>query len=118
VRSTSRPLPEQARSREALRFSADTHSTVAGRTFRYSETGPEGLCGGKKVIIVSTAGGLHVGQPTSVGHEDLIKVLFGFIGVTDLQFVFAHGLAYGDEPRANAMASARKHISEALFATA
>ncbi|MGV8861843.1 MAG: FMN-dependent NADH-azoreductase [Pseudomonas sp.] len=92
--------------------------TVAGRTFRYSETGPEGLCGGKKVIIVSTAGGLHVGQPTSVGHEDLLKVLFGFIGVTDLQFVFAHGLAYGDEPRANAMASARKHISEALFATA
>ena len=57
-------------------------------------------------------------QPTSVGHEDLLKVLFGFIGVTDLQFAFAHGLAYGDEPRANAMASARKHISEALFATA
>lgn len=91
---------------------------VAGRTFRYSETGPEGLCGGKKVIIVSTAGGLHVGQPTSVGHEDLLKVLFGFIGVTDLQFVFAHGLAYGDEPRANAMASARKYINEALFVTA
>lgn len=92
--------------------------TVAGRTFRYSETGPEGLCGGKKVIIVSTAGGLHVGQPTSVGHEDLLKVLFGFIGVTDLQFVFAHGLAYGDEPRANAMIAAQKHISEGLFATA
>lgn len=92
--------------------------TVAGRTFRYSETGPEGLCGGKKVIIVSTAGGLHAGQPTSVGHEDLLKVLFGFIGVTDLQFVFAHGLAYGDEPRANAMTAAQKLISEELFATA
>jgi FMN-dependent NADH-azoreductase len=92
--------------------------TVAGRTFRYNETGPEGLCGGKKVIIVSTAGGLHVGQPTSVGHEDLLKVLFGFIGVTDLQFVFAHGLAYGDEPRANAMTAAQKLISEELFATA
>jgi FMN-dependent NADH-azoreductase len=89
--------------------------TVAGRTFRYTETGPEGLCKGKKVIIVSTAGGLHVGQPTSVGHEDLLKVLFGFIGVTDLQFVFAHGLAYGDEPRANALTAAQKQIDEALF---
>jgi len=90
--------------------------TVAGRTFRYTETGPEGLCKGKKVIIVSTAGGLHVGQPTSVGHEDLLKVLFGFIGVTDLQFVFAHGLAYGDEPRANALIAAQKQIDETLFA--
>ena len=89
--------------------------SVAGRTFRYTEAGPEGLCGGKKVIIVSTAGGLHVGQPTSVGHEDFLKVLFGFIGVTDLQFVFAHGLAYGEEPRANALAAAQKRIAEELF---
>lgn len=92
--------------------------SVAGSTFRYTEAGPEGLCGGKKVIIVSTAGGLHVGQPTSVGHEDFLKVLFGFIGVTDLQFVFAHGLAYGDEPRANAMTAAQKLIAEELFAAA
>lgn len=35
---------------------------VAGQTFRYTEAGPEGLCGNKKVIIVSTSGGLHVGQ--------------------------------------------------------
>ena len=89
--------------------------TVAGRTFRYTEAGAEGLCGGKQVIIVSTAGGLHVGQPSSVGHEDFLKVLFGFIGVTDLKFVFAHGLAYGDEPRANAMTAAQKQIAEELF---
>ncbi|WP_341519975.1 FMN-dependent NADH-azoreductase [Pseudomonas sp. G.S.17] len=92
--------------------------SVAGRTFRYSEAGPEGLCGGKQVIIVSTAGGLHVGQPSSVGHEDFLRLLFGFIGVTDLKFVFAHGLAYGDEPRANAISSAQKLIAEELFAVA
>jgi FMN-dependent NADH-azoreductase len=68
------------------------------------------------VIVVSTAGGLHSGQPTSAGHDDLLKVLFGFIGVTDLQFVHAQGLAYGDEPRANAMSAAKKHIEETLFA--
>ena len=90
--------------------------TVAGRTFRYTESGPEGLCNGKKVIIVSTSGGIHSGQPSSVGHHDLLTLLFGFLGVTDLQFVTAEGLAYGEEPRANAMAAAEKHIEEALFA--
>lgn len=89
---------------------------VAGRTFRYSEAGPEGLCGGKKVIIVSTSGGLHVGQPTGAGHEELLKALFAFIGITDLQFVRAHGLAYGEEPRANAMTAAQQHIESELFA--
>ncbi|MBX8492879.1 FMN-dependent NADH-azoreductase [Pseudomonas cichorii] len=92
--------------------------TVAGRTFRYSEAGPEGLCAAKKVIVVSTSGGLHVGQPTGVGHEELLKALFAFIGVTDLQFVRAHGLAYGEEPRANAMSAAQQHIEESLFAAA
>lgn len=91
---------------------------VAGRTFRYTEAGPEGLCGGKKLIIVSTSGGLHVGQPTSVGHEDLLRVLFGFLGITDIEFVFAHGLAYGDEPRASAITAAQKQIAEDLFAAA
>jgi FMN-dependent NADH-azoreductase len=91
---------------------------VAGRTFRYTENGPEGLCAGKKVIIVSTAGGVHVGQPTGAGHEGLLKILFGFIGITDLEFVFAHGLSYGDEPRAAALSAAQKRIAEELFAAA
>lgn len=91
---------------------------VAGQTFRYTEAGPEGLCGGKKVVIVSTAGGLHAGQATGVAHEDYLKVLFGFIGITDIEFVRAHGLAYGDEVRTKAMSDAQAHISEQLFAAA
>ncbi|PRA71199.1 FMN-dependent NADH-azoreductase [Pseudomonas sp. MYb187] len=91
---------------------------VAGKTFRYTEAGPEGLCGDKKVILVSTAGGLHAGQPTGVGHEEFLKVFLGFIGVTDLEIVRAHGLAYGDEPRANAMSAAQQQISNELFAAA
>lgn len=85
--------------------------TVAGQTFRYTEAGPEGLSGGKKVIVVSTAGGLHVGQPTNVGHEEFLKVLFGFLGITDLQFVRAQGLAYGDEARAKAMVDAQAQVA-------
>jgi FMN-dependent NADH-azoreductase len=47
---------------------------VAGQTFRYTEAGPEGLCGGKKVVIVSTAGGC---MPASAGvaHEGYLKAV-------------------------------------------
>ncbi|CAH0159667.1 FMN-dependent NADH-azoreductase 1 [Pseudomonas sp. Bi123] len=91
---------------------------VAGQTFRYTEAGPEGLCGGKKVVIVSTAGGLHAGQPTGTAHEEYLKVMFGFLGITDIEFVRAHGLAYGDEVRNKAMSDAQAQISEQLFAAA
>ena len=89
---------------------------VAGQTFRYTEAGPEGLCGNKKVIVVSTSGGLHAGQPTGVAHEEFLKVFLGFIGITDIEFVRAHGLAYGDEHRSNAMQAAQAQIDSELFA--
>lgn len=91
---------------------------VAGQTFRYTEAGPEGLCGNKKVVVVSTAGGLHVGQATGVAHEEYLKVMFGFLGITDIEFVRAHGLAYGDEVRVKAMSDAQAQISEQLFVAA
>lgn len=91
---------------------------VAGQTFRYTEAGPEGLCGNKKVIVVSTSGGLHFGQPTGVAHEEFLKVFLGFIGITDVEFVRAHGLAYGDEHRSNAMQAAQAQIDSELFAAA
>lgn len=91
---------------------------VAGQTFRYTEAGPEGLCGNKKVIVVSTSRGLHVGQATGVGHEDYLKVMLGFMGITDVEFVRAHGLGYGEDVRGKAMGDAQAHIDEQLFAAA
>ncbi|MQA54106.1 FMN-dependent NADH-azoreductase [Pseudomonas piscis] len=91
---------------------------ISGKTFRYTEAGPQGLCGDKKVIVVSTSGGLHVGMPTGVGHEDYLKVMFGFMGITDIEFVRAHGLGYGEEVRSKAMADAQTHIRGPLFAAA
>lgn len=91
---------------------------IAGKTFRYTEAGPEGLCGDKKVVLVSTAGGVHADQPTGVGHEDFLKVFLGFIGITDLQVVRAHGLAYGPEQRTQAITAAQAHIENDLFAVA
>ncbi|MNP75713.1 FMN-dependent NADH-azoreductase 1 [compost metagenome] len=89
---------------------------MAGQTFLYTEAGPEGLCGGKKLVIVSTAGGLHAGQPSGVGHEDYLKLLFGFIGITDIEFVRAEGLAYGDDMRTKAMSEATLQIGQQFAA--
>ncbi|MBC3347582.1 MULTISPECIES: FMN-dependent NADH-azoreductase [Pseudomonas] len=89
---------------------------VAGQTFRYTEAGPEGLCGGKKLVIVSTSGGLHAGQPSGVAHEEYLKLLFGFLGITDIEFVRAEGLAYGDEMRSKAISEAKLQISEQFAA--
>ncbi|MBV4458236.1 MULTISPECIES: FMN-dependent NADH-azoreductase [Pseudomonas] len=91
---------------------------VAGQTFRYTEAGPEGLCGGKKVVIVSTAGGLHAGQASGIAHEEYLKLVLGFLGITDIEIVRAEGLAYGEEVRNNAMNAAHTQISEQLFAAA
>lgn len=91
---------------------------VAGQTFRYTEAGPQGLCGNKKVIIVSTSGGMHAGQATGAAHEDYLKVMLGFLGITDIEFVRGHGLAYGDEVRSKAMNDAQAQIKQDLFSAA
>lgn len=90
---------------------------VAGKTFAYDENGPKGLAGGKKVIIVSTAGGIHAGQPSGQAHEDYLQFVLRFLGITDIEIVRAEGLAYGEEPRSNALKAAHAQIA-GLFATA
>lgn len=90
---------------------------VAGKTFSYSENGPVGLAGGKTVVIASSAGGIHAGQPSGQAHEDYLVRVLNFLGIDDIEIVRAEGLAYGEEPRAQAMKSATQRISE-LFATA
>lgn len=90
---------------------------VAGKTFAYDENGPKGLAGGKKVVIVSTAGGIHAGQPSGQAHEEYLQLVLRFLGITDIEIVRAEGLAYGEEPRANAFAVAQGKIAE-LFTTA
>lgn len=71
---------------------------VAGRTFRYTAAGPEGLVHGKTVIVATAAGGVHAGQPTDFV-EPYLRQVFGFLGVTDLAFVRADGVALSTEQR-------------------
>lgn len=86
---------------------------VAGKTFRYTENGPEGLAGGKKVIVASGRGGLHTGAPSDF-QEPYLTFVLGFLGITDVEFVRAEGVAYSPEHRANAIAGAKDSIPAPL----
>jgi FMN-dependent NADH-azoreductase len=88
---------------------------IAGQTFRYGPDGrPEGLAGGKKVILAIARGGLYgPGSPAqSFEHaQTYMRTVFGFIGITDLQVVVAEGLAAGPKHRDAGIASAEHQIA-------
>ena len=71
---------------------------VAGRTFRYSADGPEGLAGGKRVIIAVSRGGFFDDANALEHVETYLNGVFGFIGITP-EFVHADGINYGPEQR-------------------
>lgn len=80
-----------------------------GRTFKYTETGPQGLAGGKTVIVASTRGGVYSTNPALAGldhQESYLRTVFGFFGITDVQFVRAEGVAMGDAAKAKALDAA------------
>ena len=88
---------------------------VAGRTFKYTETGPVGLAGGKKVYVVSARGGVYSneqGQQMDF-QEDYLKTVLGFLGITDVSFVRAEGVAMGPDAKAAALAAAEAAIAAA-----
>jgi FMN-dependent NADH-azoreductase len=88
---------------------------VAGRTFRYTEKGPEGLAGGKTVIIASSRGGFYGEGTPAAGldhQETYLKGLFGFLGVTDIRFIRAEGLALGEDARGKAVEGAQVEIGK------
>jgi FMN-dependent NADH-azoreductase len=89
---------------------------TAGKTFRYTENGPEGLAGGKRVIVASSRGGIYSeGPAASVDfQETYLKHVFGFIGIHDVEFVRAEGLNLGADKREAAMAQARARIEGEL----
>jgi len=82
---------------------------VPGKTFRYTENGAEGLAKGKRVIVASTRGGLYgEGTPHAfLDHQETyLRGFFGFLGITDISFVRAEGLAISPERRAAAIDAA------------
>jgi FMN-dependent NADH-azoreductase len=87
---------------------------IAGKTFRYSAQGPEGLAGDKRVIVALSRGGYYgPGTPTAaLEHlESYLRGIFGFIGVTALEFIAADGIQVGPAHREKALANALEAVS-------
>jgi FMN-dependent NADH-azoreductase len=82
---------------------------VAGKTFRYSEKGLEGLAAGKRVIVAISRGGFYgADMPTAAGEhlETYLRWVFGFIGIPNPEIIAADGLQMGPEHREKALTSA------------
>lgn len=85
----------------------------AGVTFRYTEQGPEGLLKGKKVYVALARGGLYRDTPAD-SQVPYLRNILGFLGMTDIEFVYAEGLAMGAEAATKALAEAEAQILEPL----
>ena len=85
------------------------HVARAGVTFEYTAEGPKGLLTGKKAYVVITRGGFY-GEDHA--QTNFIRQFLGFIGIQDVEFVHAEGLAVGDEAREQALSSARAQLAQ------
>jgi FMN-dependent NADH-azoreductase len=92
---------------------------IAGKTFAYTAEGPKGLAGGKRVIVAISRGNFYgAGAPAAAAEhlEAYLKTVFGFIGVTDLEFIIAEGVMVGPEHREKAITGALHHVQTHLRA--
>ncbi|KAE9536757.1 FMN-dependent NADH-azoreductase [Ursidibacter arcticus] len=81
----------------------------SGVTFQYTAEGPEGLVKGKKAIVILTTGGLHKDKPTDLV-KAYVQTFLGFIGITDVEFVYAEALGFGPEAVEKAQQSAKAEL--------
>jgi len=93
------------------------HVARAGETFRYTENGPEGLLAGKKVYVLAARGGQYLDTPNDT-QTPYIRTILGLMGITDITFINAEGLAMGDEVKSQAITAAHARIIELIPANA
>ncbi|MFT3759495.1 FMN-dependent NADH-azoreductase [Thauera sp.] len=85
----------------------------AGVTFRYTENGPEGLLKGRKVFVACARGGRYRGTPADT-QTPYLQTVLGFVGLTDVRFVYAEGLNMGEEAARQGFAEAEADIEAVL----
>lgn len=92
------------------------HILINGRTFRYTAEGPEGLAGGKRVIVAASRGGFFAKESGAVAAgehaESHLRTMLGFMGVTDPEIIVAEGVAIGPEHRQSALDAALTRIDD------
>jgi FMN-dependent NADH-azoreductase len=91
---------------------------VAGKTFRYTSSGPEGLAGAKEVIVALSRGGIYAPGAPGEFVESYLKFVLGFLGIRSVTFVRAEGLAISPERRQAGLDAAIASISTPLAAAA
>jgi FMN-dependent NADH-azoreductase len=96
------------------------HVLRAGLTFRYGESGPEGLLKGKRAIVIESRGGLYSEGPGQAldSQEPHLRNMLGFMGITDVTFVRAEKLGFGPEARAHAIDAAQRVIHDGFLQAA
>lgn len=85
--------------------------TVAGKTFTYTANGPQGLAGGKEVVVAVARGGVRAPDASGEFGEPYLKFLFAFLGIDNVRFVRAEGLAISPQQRAASLSAARAAIA-------
>ena len=85
------------------------HVARAGVTFRYTDQGPVGLLQGKKAWVFATRGGLYAGTPNDT-QTAYVRQFLGFLGITEVEFIYAEGLALGPETREASLVQARAAV--------
>jgi FMN-dependent NADH-azoreductase len=93
------------------------HVARAGVTFSYTEKGPVGLLTGKKAYVFAARGGIYQGTPRDT-QSPYVRDFLAFLGVTDVEFVYAEGLAVSETSRSAALSKARSRIESLLPAYA
>lgn len=93
------------------------HVVRAGRTFRYTANGPEGLLLNKRVFVTTARGGVYsAGSPGNAldFQEPYLRAVLGLVGLTDVTFVHAEGLARGQDSAERGLAEARRAVAALL----
>ena len=87
------------------------HIARAGVTFRYTANGPEGLLAGKKAYVFAARGGLYAGTARD-SQTTYVRDFLAFIGISDVEFVYAEGLNMGEPSKQSALAQAHQRIEQ------
>ncbi|EPD6976129.1 FMN-dependent NADH-azoreductase [Vibrio sp. Vb2704] len=82
----------------------------AGVTFKYTENGVQGLIEGKKAIVITTRGGIHKDSPTD-NVTPYLRTVLGFVGITDVEFVYAEALNMGEDAAAKGISEAQSQLA-------
>jgi FMN-dependent NADH-azoreductase len=85
----------------------------AGRTFKYTETGPVGLLQDKQVYVLAARGGMYAGTVKD-SQSQYLKDVFAFLGMTTVEFVYVEGLAMGEEAATSAWQKGNEKIIELI----